>query len=447
MDEPDVVVVGAGLAGLTAARRLRAAGRSVVVLEARDRVGGRTLNHELPGHAGKVVEVGGQWVGPTQTRLLELARELGIGTYPTHAHGRNLVEYDGRLIRHRGSIPPINPAVLADIGQAQLRLDRMARAVPADTPWRAPKAAVWDGQTFWTWIRRATVTRGAAELLRLACEAVWACEPEDVSLLHVLFYIRSAGNFDALIGTEGGAQQDRFSGGSQRLCLAMADELGDAVALGRVVRSIARDGAGVVVEGLRASAAIVAIPPALTARIAFDPPLPAPRDQLVQRMPQGTVIKCMAVYDEPFWRADGLSGQATSTRGPVKVIFDNSPPDGSPGVLLGFLEGAAARELGEWEPQARRHAVVDVLGRLFGDRARAPVDYLERSWAHEEFTRGCYGCYMPPGAWTAHGAALRAPVGRVLWAGAETATVWMGYMDGAVRSGDRAAAEALALLG
>lgn len=447
MDGADVVVVGAGLAGLAAARALRAAGRSVIVLEARDRVGGRTLNHELgPDHPGKVVEVGGQWVGPTQTRLLALARELGIDTHPTHAVGENLIEYGDRLIRHRGTIPRINAAVLADVGQAQLRIDRMARQVPLDAPWRAPKAAAWDGQTFWTWIRRATATRGAAELLRIGCQAVWACEPEDVSLLHVLFYTRSAGNFDALIGTEGGAQQDRFVGGSQRICLAMADELAGAVQLGVPVRSVAQTAEGVVVEGRRAAAAILAIPPALTARIAFDPAMPAPRDQLVQRMPQGTVVKCMAVYDEPFWRADGLSGQATSTRGPVKVVFDNSPPDGSPGVLLGFLEGSAARELGEWAPEARRHAVVDVFGRLFGERARRPTGYVERSWAHEEFTRGCYGCYMPPGAWTAHGAALRPPVGRIIWAGAETATVWMGYMDGAVRSGDRAAQEAQALL-
>jgi monoamine oxidase len=442
--DTDVVIVGAGLAGLSAARTLRAAGREVVVLEARDRVGGRTLNHEIA--PGKVVEVGGQWVGPTQTRLLELARELGVGTYPTHAQGEHLIVAGDRRVRYTGLIPRLSPHVLADYGQAQLRLDAMARRVPVAAPWRARRAAQWDGMNFWSWIRRATHTKLAGELFRLACEAVWACEPEDVSLLHVLFYIHSAGNFDTLIGTDGGAQQDRFAGGSQRLSLVMAEQLGEAVRLGTPVRAIAQDEAGVTVDGVRARAAIVAIPPALTARIAFDPPLPAPRDQLVQRMPQGTVVKCMAIYDEPFWRADGLSGQATSTRGPVKVMFDNTPQDGSPGVLLGFLEGAEARELGEWSPAARRNAVVESFTRMFGPRAAQPVDYVERSWAHEEFSRGCYGCYMPPGAWTAHGPALRAPVGRIIWAGAETAAVWMGYMDGAVRSADRAAREAQSLL-
>jgi monoamine oxidase len=226
----------------------------------------------------------------------------------------------------------------------------------------------------------------------------------------------------------------------------MGTQLDDAIRLQTPVRSIAQDDDGVTVEGVRAKAAIVAIPPSLTARIAFDPPLPAPRDQLVQRMPQGSVIKCMAIYDQPFWRQEGLSGQAVSTRGPVKVMFDNSPPDGSPGVLLGFLEGAEARELGEWTPDVRRNAVVESFARVFGAPAARPDGYVERSWAHEQWTRGCYGCYMPPGAWTAHGPALRAPVGRVAWAGAETATVWMGYMDGAVRSADRAVAEIRPLL-
>ena len=446
--EADVVVVGAGLAGLQAARDVIARGRSAVVLEARERVGGRLLNVEIGG--GKIVEIGGQWAGPTQHRVLALARELGVETFATHAHGENLVELGGTVRRYRGAIPRINPAVLADIGQAQFRLDRMARSVPPQAPWQAPRAEQWDGQTMWTWIRRNTVTRAARELLQLAVEAVWACHPADVSLLHVLFYTRAAGGFDDLIGTEGGAQQDRFVGGSQELALRLAARLGDAVALGTPVRRIEQRGESVTVIGdggsVTARAAIVAIPPALCARIAYDPPLPALRDQLTQRMAQGSVIKCMAVYDEPFWREEGLSGQVTSADGPVKVMFDNSPPDGSPGVLLGFLEGRQARELAQWTPEARRQAVVGCFERLFGTRAGRPEAYVEQVWAQEEWTRGCYGCVMPPGGWVSLGPALRAPVGRIHWAGAETATTWSGYMDGAVRSGEDAAAAVLAEL-
>lgn len=446
--QADVVIVGAGLAGLTAARRLEAAGRRVAVLEARDRVGGRTLNLALG--EGRVVEIGGQWVGPTQDRVLALAAELGVATFPTHARGENLVELDGVIKRYRGTIPRISPAILVDVGQAQFRLDRMARSVPTDAPWRAAKAEEWDGQTAWTWIRRNTLTRGARALLQLGVEAVWAAHPADLSLLHVLFYTRAAGNFEALIGTEGGAQQDRFVGGSQELSLRLARELGDAVRLRVPVRRIEQraDTVTVIGEagGFVGRAAIVAIPPTLCARISYDPPMPALRDQLTQRMAQGSVIKCLAVYDEPFWRADGLSGQVTSVDGPVKVIFDNTPPEGSPGVLLGFLEGRQARELAQWDADARRQAVVGCFARLFGSRAARPERYLELVWAQEEWTRGGYGCIMPPGGWVSLGPALRAPIGRIHWAGAETATRWNGYMDGAVRSGESAASAVLAQL-
>ncbi|HKH14065.1 MAG TPA: flavin monoamine oxidase family protein [Solirubrobacterales bacterium] len=444
----DVAVVGAGLAGLVAARELRRAGRSVVVFEARDRVGGRLLNADIGD--GNVVEVGGQWAGPTQKRVLALARELGIETFPTHTRGENLIEWRSRLVRYRGAIPRMNAAVLVDVAQAQARIDRMAKRVPLNAPWLAPKAELWDSQTFETWLRRNVATSGARELFRILVEAVWAADAADVSLLHLLFYTHSAGGFDDLIGTEGGAQQDRFVGGSQLLALKLGEELGGDVVLETPVTRIEHSASAVrvVADGREVStgAAIVAVPPALCGRIAYAPPLPAIRDQLTQRMPQGTVIKCMAIYERPFWRDAGLSGQATSTEGPVKVMFDNSPPNGSPGVLLGFLEGRRARELGEWQPEARRNAVVDCFRRIFGPDAAKPLDYVERVWAQEEWTRGCYGCYMPPGGWVSYGRALRAPIGRIHWAGAETATVWNGYMDGAVQSGERVAAEVLTAL-
>ena len=441
------MVVGAGLAGLAAARHAQAAGHSVVVLEARDRVGGRTLNHELgPDHPGKVVEVGGQWIGPTQHRLAELARELGVETFPTFGTGESVIEWRGEIKRYTGLIPRINPVYLLDYEQARRRLDRLARTVPVETPWTAPNARELDGTTFHTWLKRNVLTSGARVFFELICEAVWAVEPHDVSLLHMLFYIRSAGGVEALVDTEGGAQEARFVGGSQRIALRMAEELGDAVRLQTPVRSIAWDDEGVTVEDVRARRVVVALPPTLTNRIAYAPALPGYRDQLTQRMPQGTVWKCMAVYDEPFWRADGLSGFGTSDASPVRLTYDNSPPDGSPGVLLGFLEGDFARQAGLKTEAERRASVLGVFGRLFGDRALRPEQYVEKSWAEEEWTRGCYGCSMTTGGWTSFGPALRAPIGPIFWAGAETATIWNGYMDGAVRSGERAAAEALRTL-
>jgi monoamine oxidase len=444
--DADVVVVGAGLAGLAAARDLISAGRSVVLLEARDRVGGRLLNEEIGD--GKVVEVGGQWIGPTQDRIAALARDVGVGTFPTYAKGENVLELDGKLRRYTGTIPRIAPHVIADFAQAQLKLDRLAKKVPLDAPWRAPNARRLDSQTFESWARRNVYTRAGRTMLDIAFEAVWAAEPADVSLLHVLFYMHSAGGFDALVDTEGGAQEDRFEGGSQVVAIRLAERLGDGVVrLGTPVRAIEHSENGVTVHAdgakLRCRRAIVAIPPTLAGRIAYDPPLPAQRDQLTQRMPQGSVIKAMAIYERPFWRDDGLSGQATSETGPARFVIDNSPPDGSPGVLLAFLEGDRARRLGQLPPDDRRREVVAGLTRVFGPRAGNPVRFVERNWAEEPWSRGCYGGYMPPGAWTSYGPALRTPIGPLHWAGTETAEVWCGYMDGAVASGERAAREVL----
>ena len=371
-----------------------------------------------------------------------------MDTFPTYGDGENVLEYGGRLRRYRGTIPRINPVVLLDVGRAQARLNRLARRVPLDAPWEAPGAAALDGQTAATWMRRNLATKAGRTLLELGIEAVWAAQPEDMSLLHVLFYIHSAGSLEMLFDTEGGAQQDRFVGGSQRIAIQMAQELGrEHVLLEAPVRTIERVDHGVTVRAdgatVRARRAIVAVAPTLAGRIAYDPPLPGYRDQLTQRMPLGTVAKCMAIYDEPFWRSEGLSGQATSDKGPVKVTYDNSPPGGSPGVILGFLEGRWARELGRLRPDERRTAVVECLARLFGPRAGRPDGYVERLWADEEWSRGCYGCHMPTGAWTNYGPALREPIGPLHWAGAEYSTVWNGYMDGAVRSGEETARAAL----
>ena len=443
----DVVVVGAGLAGLAAARELRAAGRDVVVLEARDRVGGRTLNEPIGD--GKVVEIGAQWVGPTQDRVLAMIRELGLETFHTYDKGKNVFERGGRTSTYSGTIPRTNPVGLAEVGIAMRRINSMAADVPPEAPWRASKAASWDSQTFATWMRRNVRTQAARDILRLAIIGVWAAEPEDVSLLHVLFYTRSAGSLEILTDTDGGAQQDRVVGGTQLISLRMAEELGPgAVELETPVRAIRHAGAGVIVFSDRmrveAKRAIVAVPPALAGRIAYDPPLPAIRDGLSQRMAQGSVVKCMAVYERPFWRERGLSGAVTSVTGPVSVGFDNSPPDGSPGVLLGFLEGRAARQAADLPQPERRRMVADCFARFFGPEAAEPIGYVDRAWAADEWSRGCYGGFMPTGAWTDYGPALREPIGAIHWAGAETALVWNGYMDGAIGSGQDAARAVLA---
>jgi monoamine oxidase len=443
MHDCDVVVVGAGLAGLTAARELSGAGLDVRVLEARDRVGGRTLSQSVGEHPEDVVELGGQWVGPTQHEILSLAQDLGIETYLTHATGRNLFEDDrGKLRRYGGTIPRLGPLVMLDYGRADLKLKRLIKRIDPEAPWEAEDAERLDEQSFATWIRRTARTKTAREALTTVIRAVFSVEPADVSLLHVLFYAAAAGGLDDLLDTEGGAQQDRLAGGTQQLSVRMAEELAERVELSAPVRAIRAEADGVVAGEVSARRAIVAVPPALAGRIEYDPPLPGARDQLTQRMPMGSVIKCMAVYDEPFWREEGLSGQALSLPGPAQVVFDNTPPNGSPG-LIAFLEGRDARELAGVPEAERRDAVLRCFQRLFGRRAAHPVLYVEKDWSAEPYSRGCYAGVLGPGAWTGYGRQLREPVGRIHWAGTETATRWMGYMDGAIQSGRRAAAEVL----
>jgi monoamine oxidase len=443
-EQVDVVVVGAGMAGLIAARDLLAAHVSVLVLEARNRVGGRLLNHTLAN--GSVVELGGQWVGPTQDRVLALAEELGLGLFPTYVEGEHFLAMDGSVKRYVGEDFALPEDALADVGETWEHLRKMADEVPLDEPWRAENADTWDAQTVETWLVANTKTEIGLGYWRTIVPALFSAETAEMSLLHFLFYCRSGGTLDRLVATHGGAQESRLEGGSQQLALRLADRLGDAVRLASPVGAIRQDDRTVEVthDGgvVKAGRAIVAVPPTLAGRIRYSPALPPLRDQLTQQVPMGYVTKVQIAYPEPFWRAEGLSGSVFSLD-EVSIIFDNSPPDLGCGVLLGFLEGRHARRAGKLPPKERKELILSVFAKFFGPRAADPEEYVERDWAAEEWSRGCYGGRFGPGVWTGYGEALREPVGRIHWAGTETAEVWNGYMDGAVRSGERAAREVL----
>ena len=454
----DVVIVGAGLAGLTAARDLVAAGKSVVVLEARNRVGGRILGASIGG--GHVVETGGEFIGPTQDRMAALAKQTGVDTFPTYNDGSFLYYRNGQRLPYSsgpfGAVPP-DPEGVGEAAVAMQTINSMAAEVPVDAPWKAPNAAEWDSKTWETWMQENIHTGGGRLLLDIATTSVFSFEPRDLSMLFVLFYVAAAGNeqnpgtIDRLINTAGGAQELRFVGGSQRVPNELARRLGKRIRLNAPVRRIVQRKRSVEVQadGVTATGqrVVVAIPPHLAGRIDYSPKLPGMREQLTQRWPMGSVIKVQAIYDRPFWRDQGFNGQVVSDTGPVQVTFDNSPPDGSRGVLMGFIEATTARRLDGASAQERRRLVLENYAKYYGDQALNATGYLERRWDDEIWTRGCPVCATPPGVLLDYGESIRAPVGRVHWAGTETATYWNGYMDGAVRSGERVARELVPRLG
>ncbi|WP_443061920.1 flavin monoamine oxidase family protein [Streptomyces sp. NBC_00490] len=457
--EADVVVIGAGLAGLTAARDLVAAGKSVIVLEARDRVGGRVVN--LPLANGGVTEGGGEFIGPTQDRIKALADSLGVGTFATYNTGKNLLYKDGKKTAYAtdgllGSVPPIDAAGLANAAIVQATLDDLAKQIPVDAPWTAAKADEWDRQTFETWLRANAVIPSAKFLFDVACTSIFSAEPRELSFLFVLFYIAAAGNetnvgtLERLTETANGAQELRFVGGSQLVPIKLAATLGDRVVLNAPVRTIAKSGAKYVVTAdgttVTAKKVVVAVPPPIAARITYDPLLPASRDQLTQRLPMASVGKAIAIYDTPFWRADGLNGQVVSDTGIISSTFDNSPPDASYGALMGFIEADEARKYDGASEAEVKAAVLKDYTTYFGAKAASPTSFVLQRWNNETYTRGGPVSIAAPGVLTQYGPSLRTPVGGIHWAGTETSVHWMGFMDGAVRSGERVAKEVLAVL-
>lgn len=443
----DVVVVGAGLAGLTAARTLAASGRSVVVLEARDRVGGRTLNHDLGD--GQVVEAGGQFVGPTQNHILGLAGELGVATFPAHTTGDAVYVHRGKARRYGGEIPR-DPVALPDLAITMRRINQMAAQVRLDAPWESPNAARWDAVTFESWIRRSTLTSGGLDLVNVFLGSAYGGSAADASLLFSLHYIagmgdeENPGTIERGIGTEGAAQESRFVGGSQLVSILLAEQLENRLVLESPVRAIEQDTRSVTVRTQsrtwRADHVIVAVPPALAARIDWRPLLPAQQDALFSRLTFGSLMKCEAVYDEPFWRREGLSGQGIFRSGsPLSSMHDNTPASGGPGVLMGFLGGPQWRYWAQRPPRERRAAVLRSFADVAGRDALTPTTYFEQDWTTEEFTRGGPTAVGSPGTITGFGGWRDRPFGRVHWAGAEHTDYWNGYMDGAVRSGRDAA--------
>lgn len=431
----DTAVIGAGLAGLRTADLLRRAGRTTVVLEAADRVGGRLLRQTV---AGVAVDGGGAWVGPRQRRVQALIAELGLSTTPTHTSGRNLFWLNGRMRSSPSWLPPIPPLAMADAGQAMLRLDAIARRLPR-------RSAALDRMTVGDWLVRHVHTHGARTLLEIGVGATTGSSVDEISLLAFAHHIRTAGGLNQLTGVRGAAQDARIDGGAVGLCERLAARIGTIRTTSTVVavqqgaeRAVVHVADGARVEADRV---VVAVDPATCARIDFGPTLPAGRRTLHREYRMGSGIKYHIAYRTAFWRAAGLSGQAYSDTGLARLTFDATPDPTGPGILVGFLGDLAGEGLPS-SPAERRQRVIDALRRFFGDRAADPLDYVEQDWRVEPTLTGCVPA-PGPGVLTAAGPDTKSPAGRVHWAGAESASDWEGHMEGALDSAERASAEIL----
>ena len=444
----NVIIIGGGLSGLMAGRELQRGGvDSFLVLEARERVGGRTLNMPIGG--GHIVEVGGEWIGPGQNSIAALIDELGIGAFDAYYEGDTTYDIEGAI--SRGLLPDISLAEGADFAKVAWQLDRLCKQMPIGEPWRMKDASALDRTTLGDWLREHASTSFTPSVFRLISRAVMSGYPERISLLWVLHYLRSAGGILPVILNDGGAQDQRIDGGSQVISERLAADLGDRVLLGQPVLRIedhAPDRMRVVtpVESFTADRVIVAMAPSDTARIEFAPALPKPRQALVSgwaRLPRLPLVKAAMLYETPFWRADGLNGSMQSDRSPIQLVFDNSPEDGSIGVLSCFLSIVECPHLAD--RRAREEGLKEELARYFGPKALRATGYVEKDWAADPWSTGCI-TPLTPGVLTAAGEHLRKPTGRMFWAGTESAKRWCGYMDGAISAGARAANEVQASL-
>lgn len=430
-----MVVVGAGISGLVAGRLLTQAGLEVRVLEAHDRVGGRLLTKKLDD--GAAFDLGGQWISPQMPRVNALIRELGLTTYLQHD--------SGRIDLAALPLSAMDRLVQAEWEWVKAKLEVLVDRVNVERPSLTPDAAELDVRSVEDWKRENLESPYLRNLFDQIIRTEYTIEPKDFSVLHLLYSLKSGG-FEGIFGLDRGNETLRVAEGMQTLCLRLAEELGDRLRLNCQVNEIVHSEVGVtiVAEGvtLEAARVILAIPPNQTIGIDFDPVLPRRRTKLMQRLEMGSVIKCFALYDKPFWR-----GRPVNPIDPDKLLFDDTidatPFGEAHPALVAFIGGDDAVLWSDKPPAIRRRAVLEDLALVFGEEALYPVAYFDHDWLTEPFIGGGYQCYAPPGVMSGGFEELRQPIGPIHFAGTETAVYFYGYVEGAMEAGERAAREVL----
>lgn len=446
----DVVIVGAGMSGLVAALALEKAGHSVMVLEANTRAGGRLKSVRV---GGLTVDAGGMWFCAGHTRLVALIEELGLATYETHVAGDGIAFFASGHGRFAGEDPAplFSPQVNEDYARSLEAFSRLESGIDPARPFAHPDAAALDTQSVDQWARGQSGDPTFLAGWDLTTRTVTGARSADVSLLSFLHYCRSAGGLSALSGlSDGGAQHRLVAGGLFQVADALAARLKGRIRFAAPVTAIAQDAAGVTVQtpegSVRARRVISTAAPSLAARMTYTPPLSAARDGLMQHAPMASVIKFWIAYDRPFWRDSGLNGFVLSTEHAVSALFDVTPPSTGRGLIVGFFDGHEAVRWADRPQDARRDTALRLLQDAFGPSARDYADYTDCPWPSEPWARGCFGTYTGTGVLTRYGETILTPSDRIHWAGTFTSPVWTGHVEGAIRSGERAATEVHAVL-
>ncbi|WFD03608.1 monoamine oxidase, partial [Malassezia obtusa] len=431
------------------------AGKKWVILEARDRIGGRMYSKKV---GNGIVDVGAEFVGPTQDKIIELAHEMNVPLFPTYNKGSNIF-YDGKAQKYDsdglfGAIPPEDVLSLAKLAGLQAQLDGMAKQIDVGSPWKHPKAKEWDSKSAGDWLRGENVSKKVYDLIEVSLEEIFSATAEEMSLLYVVSYVAAAGNkdnkgtFERLTFTPKGAQQYRVDGGTYEIAQRLAKklEMHKNIKLSSPVASITKQNNSYSVKTksgktYEAEHVIVAMSPPMAATIDYKPALPKDRQRLSKKMKMGRIGKGIAIYNEPFWRKNQLTGQAVSLKGHSRATFDSSPKDASFGAILGFIQADAMEELDSKSESEMSNVIGGDLEHYFGKQGGKPKEWVFMRWDHEEYSRGGPTAYAPPNTLSKYGKALREPAGNIHFAGTEASDYWQGYMDGAIRSGQRAAYE------
>lgn len=440
LNHVDVVIVGAGLSGLAAGWELRKHGKSFAILEAQNRIGGRILTIT---HQDSTIDLGAQWISPFQPRIQSLLKFFNIKTIPSYKQGKTIYDLHNKRMLSSKTSPPVSPQGMLDLFLTRKKIHQLTKLIKKEGLLHSPLMREYDALTMDSWIERQMFSKYGKAFFRIFCEELSSLELSEFSFLDILWFIQSAGGMDQILT----AEDMWITNGAQTLPLRMAKIMQDHIYLNQPVRKIEWRDSGATVhtdsECWTSKKVIVAIPPAFSAKIQYNPPLPALREQLCQRVGQGSIIKSVIVYNTPFWREDGLSGSSYYDCGPIRATMDSTTPGQPHGVLTALIGGKYARSLGRLTKEARRKEIIACIAHLFGSKALEPISVYEKDWAEDSWARGGYAAHFATGVISEYGSALTDPVGPIHWAGTETANEWRLYMEGAIESGERAAKETL----